>query len=171
MTSGYTLRRATVDDAEALARGAVAGVSRYGEFAPGWRGPGYEQELAHAVASLADPDYHAFVAEAGDGALAGQVAVLAADATALPPGEPMLAHLRNLFVASAYWGTGVAADLLHAGEQDARERGFTAIRLFVAEGQARARRFYEREGWHAVSEPYFDAIPGLTMLEYRRPLG
>ena len=89
MTSGYTLRRATADDAEALARGAVAGVSRYGEFAPGWRGPGYEQELAHAVASLADPDYHAFVAE----------------------------------------------------------------------------------GWHAVTEPYFDAIPGLTMLEYRRPLG
>jgi hypothetical protein len=35
MTSGYTLRRATPDDAEALARGAVEGVSDSGEFAPG----------------------------------------------------------------------------------------------------------------------------------------
>ena len=56
-------------------------------------------------------------------------------------------------------------------EQDSRERGFTALRLFVAEGQARARRFYEREGWHAVTEPYLDPIPGLPMVEYRRPLG
>ena len=170
MTPSYTLRRATPSDAEALARGAVDGVSRYGEFAPGWSGPGYEQELAHARVALRDPEYHAFVAEAG-GAIAGQVAVLAADATALPAGDPALAHLRNLFVAIDHWGSGVGTALLRAGVEDARERRFTAIRLFVAEGQARARRFYEREGWEAVTEPYFDAIPRLAMIEYRRALG
>jgi len=36
MTADFTLRRATAEDAEALARGAVEGVSLYGEFAPGW---------------------------------------------------------------------------------------------------------------------------------------
>ena len=170
MTADFTLRRATAGDAEALARGAVDGVSLYGEFAPGWTGPGYAQELAHAQQALQDPGYHAFVAEAA-GAIAGQVAVLAADATALPAGDPTLAHLRNLFVARAFWGSGVGTALLAAGVDDARERGFAAVRLFVAERQARARRFYEREGWHAVTEPYFDPIPRLSMVEYRRPIG
>ena len=137
MIAEFTLRRATAEDAEALARGADEGVRGYGDFAPGWSGPGYEQELAHAREALEDPEYHAFVAEAG-GAIAGQVAVLAADATALPAGDPTLGHVRN---------------------------------LFVAEGQARARRFYEREGWEAVTEPYFDPIPRLSMVEYRRPIG
>ena len=26
-------------------------------------------------------------------------------------------------------------------------------------------------GWHAVTVPYFDPIPGLPMVEYRLPLG
>ena len=48
--------------------------------------------------------------------------------------------------------------------------GFTQLRLFVAAGQARARRFYEREGWLPVSEPFDDPSPGLTMIEYRHRL-
>ena len=170
MAASYTLRRATADDAAALARGAVEGVGGYRVFATGWTDPGYEHELADARALLGDPEYHAFVAEAG-GAVAGQVAVIAADATGRPAGDPTLGHLRNLFVASTHWGTGLATALLRAAEQDARERGFAALRLFVAEGQSRARRFYEREGWRAVTEPYFDPTPGLSMVEYRRALG
>ena len=68
---------------------------------------------------------------------------------ARPVEDPALGHLRNLFVARAQWGSGLATALLRAAEQDARDRGFTELRLFVAEGQARARRFYEREGWRA----------------------
>ena len=37
----------------------------------------------------------------------------------------------------------------------------------MAAGQTRARRFYEREGWRPVSEPFDDPTPGLTMIEYR----
>ena len=36
-------------------------------------------------------------------------------------------------------------------------------------GQARARRFYEREGWRQTGEP-FEIADGLPTLEYRRPL-
>jgi hypothetical protein len=41
------------------------------------------------------------------------------------------------------------------------------MRLFVASGQRRARRFYEREGWRAASEPFLDPGPGLEIVEYR----
>ena len=44
------------------------------------------------------------------------------------------------------------------------------MRLFVAAGEARARRFYEREGWLPVGDPFDDPVPGLTMLEYRYTL-
>src|SRR5918995_801347 len=94
MTTAHRLRRATAGDAEALARGAVEGVSGYGEFAQGWCGPGYAHEVRGRDALLADPAYHAFVAEAG-GEVAGQVAVLAADATGRPAGDPSLGHLRR----------------------------------------------------------------------------
>ena len=171
MTNGLTLRRATANDAEALARGAVEGVSGYGEFATGWSGPGYEHELADVQANLANPEYHAIVAVAADGAVAGQVTVVPAAKAARPVEDPALGHLRNLYVDRSQWGSGLASTLMDAAVEGARERGFAELRLFVAEGQARARRFYEREGWRAVTEPYFDSVPGLSMVEYRRALG
>jgi hypothetical protein len=33
---------------------------------------------------------------------------------------------------------------------------------------ARARRFYEREGWRPAGDPHDDPVPGLSMVEYRR---
>jgi hypothetical protein len=39
----------------------------------------------------------------------------------------------------------------------------------VPSGQARARRFYEREGWQAAGE-LFDNPLGLLLVEYRRGL-
>lgn len=60
------------------------------------------------------------------------------------------------------------ASALHRAALDAADaHGFTELRLFVAAGQARARRFYEREGWRPASDPFADPIPGLTMIEYR----
>ncbi len=171
MTNGLTLRPATPNDAEALARGAVEGVAGYGEFAAGWSGPGYEHELADARANLSDPDYHAIVAVTADGAVAGQVTVVPAAKAARPSEDPALGHLRNLYVDRSQWGSGLASLLMDAAVEAARQRGFAELRLFVAEGQARARRFYEREGWRAVTEPYFDSVPGLSMVEYRRALG
>jgi hypothetical protein len=54
--------------------------------------------------------------------------------------------------------------------EEAARRGFPTIRLFTPVGQARARRFYEREGWEERGEP-FDAPLGLSLIEYRRELG
>jgi hypothetical protein len=41
------------------------------------------------------------------------------------------------------------------------------MQLFVAVGHARARRFYEREGFDAIGEP-FDPGLGLLVREHRR---
>ena len=45
------------------------------------------------------------------------------------------------------------------------------MRLFTPAPQARARRFYEREGWAAVGDEFHDPGPNLVVIEYRRALG
>ena len=165
-----SLRDATAADVEALAQAVVDGVAEYPAFAPaGWSPPTVTGEAEHLHALLGDDRVRCIVAEAERSRIIGQVTVLPAAIAARPVAEPELAHLRNLFVDPEFQGAGVARLLTGAALDAARERGFTAIRLFVAEGQARARRFYEREGWSAVGEPFYDAVPGLDLLEYRRP--
>jgi GNAT superfamily N-acetyltransferase len=171
MTATYSLRPATPADAEALARGALEGLADYPAFAPaGWMGPAYEPELEHTRAVLGDPDYHCVVAEAG-GRIVGQVTVVAAARAARLVEDPELGHLRNLYVDRSQWGSGLATALVEAALEAARTRGFKELRLFVAEGQQRARRFYEREGWRAATSPFFDPVPNLPMVEYRRAVG
>ena len=164
------VRRAALADAEQVALGVIEGVKDYPAFAPpGWTVPSVETEMRHARASLTDHDVWCLVAEC-EGALVGQISVLPAGRAPHPVADSTLAHVSNLFVSRDYWGAGLAGDLLRAALQNARERGFADVRLFVAAGQARARRFYEREGWLPVGDPFDDPVPGLTMLEYRYTL-
>jgi GNAT superfamily N-acetyltransferase len=159
------LRRATIADAEPLAQGVIEGVEDYPSFAPpGWTGPSFEAELKHLRQGLADPEVCCLVAES-EGALLGQITVLPAARSPHPIDDSSLAHISNLFVHRDYWGCGLAADLHRAAVEAAGGCGFTELRLFVAAGQARARRFYEREGWRPVGEPFDDPRTGLTMIE------
>jgi GNAT superfamily N-acetyltransferase len=80
--------------------------------------------------------------------------------------DPGLAHLWQLFVRPAHWGSGAARELLAAAVDAAAERGFDRMRLFAAAGQARARRFYEREGWTALAPPALDPAFGMETVEY-----
>lgn len=103
--------------------------------------------------------------------LAGHVGFLPAIRAWRAVGDSDLAHLRQLFLAPDYWGTGLARMLHIRALHAACERGFTAIRLFTPTGQARARRFYEREGWTVNGEPFCDPGFGLQLIAYRRSLG
>jgi GNAT superfamily N-acetyltransferase len=161
------LRRATVADAKPLALGIIEGVEDYPSFAPqGWTAPSFEAELKHLGEALADPDVWCLIAES-EGELVGQITVLPAADAPHPVEDSSLAHISNLFVRRDHWGVGLAADLHRAAIEAAHARGFTELRLFVAAGQTRARRFYEREGWLSASDPFDDPVPGLTMIEYR----
>jgi GNAT superfamily N-acetyltransferase len=160
------LRRATIADAEPLALRVIEGVVDYPSFAPpGWTPPSFEDELKHLREALADPDVVCLIAPRAR--WSGQITVLPATHAPHPVEDSSLAHISNLFVRRDHWGVGVAAQLHRAAVDAAGARGFTELRLFVAAGQARARRFYEREGWLPASDPFDDPIPGLTMIEYR----
>jgi GNAT superfamily N-acetyltransferase len=165
-------RPATPGDAGAIAALAVGSIRAYTWFAPeGWTGPGEaaEQELAEYLARLIGTSAWGFVAEDGDG-LAGVVTLLPAAEARVRDPDPSLVHLWQLFVAEPHWGSGVAVRLHADALTSSVARGFGSARLFTPAGQARARRFYEREGWAAVADPFFDELIGFDVIEYRRPL-
>ncbi|MGY6023154.1 N-acetyltransferase family protein [Streptomyces spinosirectus] len=53
----------------------------------------------------------------------------------------------QLYVATEHRGAGVAGALLGHAEKVVRDSGHERVWLAVATGNARARRFYERQGW------------------------
>lgn len=92
-------------------------------------------------AAINDPDAR-FALGYVDGAAAG-VAKIGPDPTEAVRGV----WLELLYVAPEFWGSGIAAALLHWATDHAAADGAAVMRLRVVEAQHRARRFYEREGW------------------------
>jgi GNAT superfamily N-acetyltransferase len=163
------LRPATADDAEAIHAVAASGFETYRSFAAeGWEPP--EEGMGDVRERLSGPDAWGVVFEE-DGAV---VAVGAYEAARDPhrtgPIVPGLAHVWAVFAARSHWGTGAATTILAALVDHAREAGFSEARLYTPAGQARARRFYVREGWTEVGEPFMVEALGLDLVELRRPL-
>jgi GNAT superfamily N-acetyltransferase len=168
--TAYAFRRAVVDDARAIGEVTAEGFETYHAFAPaGWAPPSTEAEIAQLSALLADDSAWYLVAEV-DGVVVGHVGFLPAARAHRAVEDPALAHFRQLFVRRAHWGTGLAARLHAAAIDEAAARGFASIRLFTPAGQARARRFYEREGWTLTGEPALDERIGFEVAEYRYAL-
>jgi ribosomal protein S18 acetylase RimI-like enzyme len=61
-------------------------------------------------------------------------------------------HLVAMWVEPAHRGTPAAAELVEAVCRSARADGAGAVRLWVADGNPRARRFYERLGFVPTGE-------------------
>jgi GNAT superfamily N-acetyltransferase len=57
-----------------------------------------------------------------------------------------------LYVEPKCWGLGLGAALDSAAREHLATHGFSEAILWVLEGNERARRFYEREGWQADGE-------------------
>jgi ribosomal protein S18 acetylase RimI-like enzyme len=57
-------------------------------------------------------------------------------------------EVEQLYVAADYRGTGVADALMREAERRVRANGRFEAWLAVVAGNARARAFYERTGWH-----------------------
>lgn len=56
-------------------------------------------------------------------------------------------EVEQVYVARPHRGTGVAAALLARAEEIVADNGHESAWLAVVSGNARARRFYERNGW------------------------
>jgi GNAT superfamily N-acetyltransferase len=163
----YELRPSRAEDAAAMAATVHECMETYRSFVgPGWSGPSLSEWEAQLRSVLARDDCWCLVAEVPGAELAGHVGFVPAARSRRPVADPFLAHFWQLFVRPAHWGTGVAGDLHARATEEAGRRGFTAMRLFTPADQARARRFYEREGWMAGETLAGEAL-GLDVVEYR----
>jgi ribosomal protein S18 acetylase RimI-like enzyme len=84
-------------------------------------------------------------------------------------------EIDQLFVDAAARGLGIADILLRAGEEQIAAAGHSDAWLAVVETNARARRFYERNGWSDGGEfSYTTDAPGGTIevpcRRYLKPL-
>ena len=162
--------RATPDDAADAAATTAAGFGTYAAFAPpGWRPPAEVSSIEATRKRLEDDDVWALVARTPEGETAGHIAFCSSKTSRWPEKLDDLAHLWQLFVREPYWGTGVAATLHARALDEAARQGYAAMRLYTPAGQARARRFYEREGWSLRGDP-LDVALGIPVVEYRRAL-
>ncbi|WP_133981009.1 GNAT family N-acetyltransferase [Kribbella voronezhensis] len=57
-------------------------------------------------------------------------------------------EVEQVYVSGNHRGSGVAGALIAEAERQVKDAGYDEAWLAVATGNARARRFYERSGWH-----------------------
>jgi GNAT superfamily N-acetyltransferase len=109
------------------------------------------------------PGEHILVAEL-DGEVAGFVHTGPCREQDVPGG---LGELFAINVAPARWGLGVGRLLLAAAEDALRAEGFDESVLWVLPGNARARRFYEANGWVADGGAREVSMAGAAIAEVR----
>jgi GNAT superfamily N-acetyltransferase len=167
----FSIRAPTSSDVAALAQTVRQGFEGYRAFLPpGWEPPSAEFEHARIGERLELADTWCRIAFAGSEP-AGHIAFLAArEQTDSRPIIPGLAHLWMLFIREPWWGSGLAAQLLGLAVAEARDRRYVAMRLFTPAGQARARAFYEREGFTTHRGPFWEPMLAFDLVEYRRTL-
>lgn len=61
-------------------------------------------------------------------------------------GDETTGEIYALYVDAAYWGVGIGRELMAAGLDALRRENFRRVTLWMLEGNARARRFYEMAG-------------------------
>lgn len=168
---GARLRPAMPSDVGAMQTLIGEAFRAYGEFAArGWRAPDTDGGARRMREHLRRPPVRGSVALVA-GEHAGHVLWLPARESAqFADPDPGLAHLWQLFVRASDQGSGIATALLDEAVAGAAESGFTRMRLFTPAGQARARRFYEREGWTLRQAIGAGPDLRLPLLEYVRPL-
>jgi diamine N-acetyltransferase len=155
-----TLRRATTDDAAKLS--LIGGASFLESFANDHPGDGvvafirdYHSESAWA-ATLAKPDTAVWIVEEVAGCPIGY-AVLSPGS--LPGTTPDDAELKRIYVLSRWHGTGIGRDLFEVAEAEARARGAKRLVLSVYTRNARAIRFYEKQGFVTIGQAVFAEFP------------
>ena len=166
------IRIAVPDDASALAGTTRLGFESYHVWAPeGWQPPPHNLELRSIRERLRQATTWCAMAVEDSGEPAGHVGITHAAERERPHVRiPGRAHLWMLFVRPPWWGSGLAVRLHRLGLEEAARRDYDAIRLYTPFGAARARAFYEREGWELASRAFAEPLLGLDLVEYRRGL-
>jgi GNAT superfamily N-acetyltransferase len=144
MGGAIVVRAATVEDAPAIAQVHVA------SWQAAYRGILSDEAIARRDEATRTEQWRQnlvhprTLAALRDGAVVGFASAGPAD----HPGEEGNGELYALYVHPDEWGTGVADALIDAAEAKLRSDGFGEAMLWVLAENPRARRFYERSGWH-----------------------
>jgi GNAT superfamily N-acetyltransferase len=161
--ASITIRLATPDDVEALAR---VGSLAYGVTYPGIVPAGV---LAEWMASTAeswnkafaeqgpDSEWRPWVAER-EGRVIGYATTSPGKDWWLPPPDGA-GELTNLYLDPDAIGTGVGSALYHHAVADLRARGFNPFVVWAFRDNHRAVRFYERKGL-AIDVAHHDWVLG-----------
>jgi ribosomal protein S18 acetylase RimI-like enzyme len=80
-------------------------------------------------------------------------------------------ELCGLYADPACWGRGVGLTLMREARERLRERGFAGALLWVLDGNVRAERFYERDGWRADGQRRIADVWGMELPEVRMVQG
>ena len=147
------VRPAVRADAEAMGRlHWLSANTAYGRDDP------LERRLAASERVFDESGTRPFLAEDDDGSVIGLLTV----------GDD---ELYAIYVHPDHWGTGVGQELLERAEAELAET-CTAASLTCMTVNARARRFYERNGWQlgeTLVEPHFGGEP-TEVCRYRKRL-
>lgn len=86
--------------------------------------------------------------------------------------DPETGEIFALYVDPDHWGQGVGRMLISEARSSLNESSLTTAQLWVLNGNLRAIRFYERDGWFADGFIREDVVWGITVTEsrYRRSL-
>lgn len=90
--------------------------------------------------------------------------------TAMPSmttGRTGVGEICALYVDPDMWGRGIGVGLISSGRRYLSELGFKAAELWVLEGNTRAIRFYEMDGWKPDGASRTVTVWGLTVNESR----
>lgn len=163
------MRIATPADAPALLANMVAGIDSYREWAPAaWTPPRPPPDIVKRLQARLGED-RVWVLTAWDGPeLAGHVSLSPVSGEDPEPAPEGMINLWQMFVAPAWQGQGVATKLMAAAVAEAGRGRYSRLRLWTPQGAARARRFYEREGWTHTGALRTDSPFGLPLVEYQR---
>jgi len=170
----WRLRRATVADAATLA--LVAGATFLEAFAGVLSG---RDIVDHCAAKsnadvfarwAADPASVVMLAEAAAGGAPVGYTVLTAPDLPVPSG-PADIELRRIYALTPTHGHGLGPALMQQAVEDARGLGHERLLLGVYGGNARAHRFYDKQGFSRIGTRQFRV--GATLHDdfvYARPI-
>jgi GNAT superfamily N-acetyltransferase len=167
------IKTRVAEPADAGAIFAIAGEAfeGYRAWAPSdWSPPHMtDAEVARLADALGRSDVWCLLALDDEKVIANVALSLVTREDPEPPPDGTI-NLWQLFVRPAWHGRGIANALMEAAVHEARQRGFTCMRLWTPRDQRRARRFYEREGWTLTGGVHYESPFGLPVVEYARNL-
>jgi GNAT superfamily N-acetyltransferase len=76
-------------------------------------------------------------------------------------------EIYSIYACPAVWGIGVGRALINAAVVQLERQGYRGLFLWVLEANARARAFYERQGWNHDGEAQTIEVGGRPLSELR----